>query len=104
MARSIYAAGHCRETARPLSLPGLSVVSILSPYRATAGKGRSRRANLFADVTEGGANYIARHQHQTNLMMIAKQRGQALVTHKMRSTSADQKQCNQSECRYDIVF
>ncbi|MNJ46074.1 hypothetical protein D3C77_411950 [compost metagenome] len=63
-------------------LPGRVALGVL----AQLGEGRSHRANLFADVTEGGANYIARHQHQTNLMMIAKQRGQALVVEQRNHT------------------
>ncbi|MNH11134.1 hypothetical protein D3C79_706400 [compost metagenome] len=38
MARSIYAAGHCRETARPLSLAGLCVGSMLCKSRLATGE------------------------------------------------------------------
>ncbi|MNE12366.1 hypothetical protein D3C80_1051610 [compost metagenome] len=56
-------------------LPGRIALGVFTD----PGKRLGRRAELFTDITERGTHHIAGHQHQANLMMVAKQRSQPLV-------------------------
>ncbi|MNQ83578.1 hypothetical protein D3C85_986640 [compost metagenome] len=52
-----------------------------------------RRRNLFTQVTERGADVVARHHHKPQLMVIAEQRRKALVVNQ-RHTTNHRRRCN----------
>ncbi|MNE80741.1 hypothetical protein D3C80_1773410 [compost metagenome] len=65
---------HGQGFARML-LPGQIAPGVL----AYCGKWLGRRTDALADIAERSANHIAGYQHQADLVMVAKQRGEPLV-------------------------
>ncbi|MNT96887.1 hypothetical protein D3C72_2390860 [compost metagenome] len=62
-------------------LPGDVELGVL----ADGAKRRGGAADPLADIAQGGTDKIARHQHQADFMVIAKQRSQALVINQRNS-------------------